>query len=62
MKIFLPLAAALWLAACAGGKPTAADDTAHVRRQCEQHFAHIADAMKRGGKVKACVRARSTRS
>lgn len=61
MKTLFPvLAAALALAACAADAPPArADNTAHIRRQCEQHFAKVSDMMERGKKVKACVRART---
>lgn len=45
------------LNACASS-PTS-NNQVYIRQACEKHFANETDALKRGSKIKACVRART---
>ncbi|MDO5355959.1 MAG: hypothetical protein Q4E77_00485 [Conchiformibius sp.] len=49
----------LVLSACAADNAPPASGAEAVRQSCEQYYAHIDDMVKRGGKVKACIRART---
>lgn len=60
IKLLIAVSMACTLAACASDAAPSSNrmHKMTVERDCEQFYAHIADKMERGGKVKACMRAR----